>query len=120
LAAKARVLWQMGWQCCPDMMSRFERLADKIGTPKEASALRTLYQDLPIYDFSSDILQLVPDRSAVVEMTGVLWSDWNKPERIANTLRRIGRQPAFPLTCLNPPFAPLQVVVGDDSLIATP
>ena len=49
----------------------------------------------------------MPDRAAVIEMSGVLWSDWGKPQRIANTLRRIGRQPAFPLECLRRPPAGL-------------
>lgn len=120
LAAKAKVLWELGWQCCPAMMVWFERLAEKIEISKERPTLETIYQDTMAYDFSSDVLQRVPDRIAVVEMTGVIWSDWNKPERIANTLRRIGRQPAFPLTCLNPPFAPLPTAVGDDRVIATP
>jgi mannose-1-phosphate guanylyltransferase len=120
LAAKAKVLWELGWQCCPTMMVWFERLAEKIEISKEANTLETIYQDTMAYDFSSDILQLVPDRTAVVEMTGVLWSDWNKPERIAHMLRRIGRQPAFPLTCLNPPFAPLPIPVGDESVLTIP
>lgn len=32
-----------------------------------------------------------------MELSGVLWSDWGKPERIVETLRRIGKSPAFPL-----------------------
>lgn len=117
-AAKATVLWEVGWRCCPAMMERLEHLAKQIGTSKGARTLDALYQDMPADDFSSDILQPVPDRMAVVEMTGVLWSDWNAPERIAHMLHRIGRQPAFPLTCLNPPFAPLPVALADDSVIA--
>jgi hypothetical protein len=42
----------------------------------------------------------VPERAAVVEMKGVLWSDWGKPAHIVDSLRRIGREPAFPLDCL--------------------
>jgi hypothetical protein len=51
--------------------------------------------------------QRAPEHVAVLEMTGVLWSDWGKPERIVNTLRQIGRQPIFPLECLGRPFAPI-------------
>ena len=115
LAAKAEVLWEMGWQYFPSMMSRLERLAAKIGTLQEADMLDAVYQGMPAYDFSSDLLQRVPGRIAVVEMTGVLWSDWGKPERITSTLRRIGLPPAFPLTCLNQPFAPLPV--GDSEIV---
>jgi mannose-1-phosphate guanylyltransferase len=42
----------------------------------------------------------------VMELTGVLWSDWGKPERIADTIRRIGKTPAFPLHCLDRSLGP--------------
>ncbi len=107
LAAKVETLWQMGWLCLPDLMPAFERLLGAIGTTYEAKTLEAIYERLPAYNFSSDLLRLVPSQLAVVEMTGVLWSDWGRPERIANTLRQIGRQPAFSLACLSRPFAPI-------------
>lgn len=106
-AAKSEVLWQLGWQCFPDLMVRFEQLHAAIGTPEEMTILDHIYRDMPAYDIASDLLQHVHDRTAVIEMSGVLWSDWDTPERIAHTLRRIGRQPAFPLACLTRPFAPI-------------
>ena len=48
-----------------------------------------------------EMLQRVPERASVLEMNGVLWSDWGKPTRIMDSLRRIGREPAFPLDCLD-------------------
>jgi hypothetical protein len=30
-----------------------------------------------------------------MELQGVLWSDWGNPERIAKTLRQIGREPVL-------------------------
>lgn len=45
------------------------------------------------YNFSSHLLQRLSDRVAVMELIGVLWSDWGKPERIAETIRRIGKTP---------------------------
>lgn len=107
LAAKVETLWEMGWQCFPDLMPAFERLLGVIGTTYEAKTLEAIYEHLPAYNFSSDLLRRVPEQLAVVEMAGVLWSDWGKPERIANSLRRIGRQPAFSLGCLSRPFAPI-------------
>jgi hypothetical protein len=65
---------------------------------------------LPACDFSKDFLEQIPDYLAAVELQGVLWSDWGRPRRIASTLRRIGREPAFPLECLGTPFVPLQQV----------
>jgi len=34
--------------------------------------------------------------TAVLELSDVLWSDWGKPERVLNSLLRIGKQPLFP------------------------
>lgn len=107
LVAKGETLWELGRQCFPDLMRLFEALSQAIGTPQEENALDAIYREMPAYNFSSDLLQRVPEHVAVLEMTGVLWSDWGKPERIANTLRQIGRQPVFPLECLGRPFAPI-------------
>jgi mannose-1-phosphate guanylyltransferase len=71
---------------------------------------------MPAKNFSSDLLQRVPEKLAVVELTGVLWSDWGKPERIAETLRRIDRRPAFPLTYLDRPFVPLPMTAAEGGL----
>ncbi len=106
MAAKLDSLWQLGWQCFPKAMLQFERLSQAIGTPEETGVLEDLYQEMPAENFSSDLLERVPEHVAVIELSAVLWSDWGKPERIAETLRRIGRPPAFPLECLDPPFAP--------------
>ena len=115
-AANVELLWTLGRQCVPDMMPLFERLSQSIGGPEEGRALKAIYRDMPAKNFSSDLLQLVPEKLAVVELTGALWSDWGKPERIAETLRRIDRRPAFPLTCLDRPFVPLPMTAAEGVL----
>ena len=115
-AANVDLLWTLGWQCVPDMMPLFDRLSQAIGGPEEGRALKAIYRDMPAKNFSSDLLQRVPEKLAVVELTGVLWSDWGKPERIAEALRRIDRRPAFPLTCLDRPFVPLPMTVAEGGL----
>ena len=95
IAAKWQTLWQLGWQCFPALMERFESLAVHIGTPTERSALESIYTDLPILDFSSGLLQRVPDALVVMELKGVTWCDWGNEERIIETLRRIGKTPLF-------------------------
>jgi len=51
---------------------------------------------MPVRDFSSDLLQRCPEVLTVVELSGVTWSDWGCPQRIRDTLRAIGKEPAFP------------------------
>lgn len=110
LAAKAETLWHMGWECFPDLMPRFERLSRSIGTSNEAQILDEIYHDIPAHDLVSELLQRAPSRAAVLEMHEVLWSDWGKPTRIIDSLRRIGRDPAFPLDCLGRPYERIPLV----------
>jgi len=112
LAVRVDTLWDLGWRCFPEMMPLFERLGDAIGTSREGRVLDAAYRDMPARNFSSGLLARVPDRLAVLELSGVLWSDWGKPSRIANTLRRIAKEPAFPLDCLDSPLTPLSHVDG--------
>jgi mannose-1-phosphate guanylyltransferase len=109
LTATVESLWQAGRECFPDMMPRFEHLTPAWKTPDESAALAAAYRDMPTYNFSSHLLQCLPYQVSVMELTGVLWSDWGKPERIAETIRRIGKPPAFPLECLDRPFIPYPV-----------
>ncbi len=55
---------------------------------------RSLFQHT-VDRFSSDVLQRASERLAVMEMEGVHWSDWGRPDRIAGTLHRLGKRPAF-------------------------
>lgn len=97
LAAKAETLWGMGWRCFPELMRFLEQYQEAMGTNQEEAMLETVYQKLPARNFSSHLLQRLPAQVAAIEMTGVLWCDWGKPQRIVDTLRRIDKLPAFPL-----------------------
>jgi len=108
MTAKVETLWRLGQHCFPELIERFERLGRAIGTSGESRVLESIYRAMPSRNFSSDLLQRVPDRVAVSELTNALWSDWGRPERITEALRRIGRTPAFPLAALASPFAPIQ------------
>jgi len=96
LVAKVETLWMLGWQCIPVIMERFERLGKTIGTVHESQTLDQLYRYMPHMNFSSDVLQKVPERLGVIELEEVLWSDWGRPERIRETLEVLGKIPAFP------------------------
>jgi mannose-1-phosphate guanylyltransferase len=113
VAAKLDLLWHLGREVFPDLIRLFEVFGETIGTRREKTMLDALYRVMPAYNFSSDLLARAVHQVAVVELEDVLWSDWGKPERIAETLRRIGKTPAFPLECLEDvrrpaPTAPLR------------
>ncbi len=58
--------------------------------------VESIYQTVTPANFSSGLLQRMPESVAVMEMKDVLWSDWGQPERIAESIRSIGLTPAFP------------------------
>ncbi|GJL53042.1 MAG: mannose-1-phosphate guanylyltransferase [Nitrospirales bacterium] len=101
LAAKLSKLWDLGCHCFPEMMPLFQRLSEAIGGPEEGKVLNAIYEVIPARNFSSGLLQQVPEHVAVMQMNGILWSDWGKPERIVQTLQKIDKQPAFPLSLLS-------------------
>jgi mannose-1-phosphate guanylyltransferase len=98
--AKVETLWELGWRCLPELMPLFEPIVAAIGSSKQKAAVRALYQALPPMDFSSEILQKVPEQLAVMMMNDVIWSLWEEAERIVESLRRIGKEPLFPLELL--------------------
>jgi len=97
LTFKAEFLWSLGYECFPTMMTHLDDFIQTIGTPAEEAALELLYDRLPSSNFSSGLLEIVPEEIAVLELAGVLWSDWGRPERILESLAAIGRPPVSPL-----------------------
>lgn len=95
IAARCQTLWDLGWRCLPSMMPHFERLASHIGTDREHNILSSIYAALPHANFSSEVLQRVPDSLLVMELRDVTWSDWGNERRIVETLNRFGRSPSF-------------------------
>ena len=95
MVGKVETFWSLGWQCLPAIMERFERLGNSLDSMDEPQALAQLYQTMPSMNFSSDLLQHVPDRLGVIELEEILWSDWGHPKRILETMRAIGKEPAF-------------------------
>ncbi|MDN5943175.1 MAG: hypothetical protein L0H94_14955, partial [Nitrospira sp.] len=92
--AKGTALWDLGRQCVPEMMALFEQLKTAIDTAEEFRVLEAIYDAMPRRNFSSHIIQRVPERFALLEMRDVLWSDWGNPERILSGLEKFGKRPA--------------------------
>jgi len=97
LAAKAATLWEIGWTCFPTMMRLFEAYRKAVRTPNERSVLEAIYRVMPSLNFSSDLLERTAAPVGVMELSGVLWSDWGKPERVMEVLRILGIRPVPPL-----------------------
>jgi mannose-1-phosphate guanylyltransferase len=96
IVAKVETLWKLGWQYLPVIMERFERLGKSIGSTHEGRVLHQLYQKMPALDFSRELLHRVPERMGMIALEDVLWSDWERPDRILDSLNVLGKDPAFP------------------------
>lgn len=95
LASRVETLWELGCQYFPSMISLFDQYAKSLGTIEEEARLGMIYKAMPTLDFSSGLLQRSRHQTAVIELDDFLWCDWGRPKRIAETLRRIGKKPAF-------------------------
>jgi mannose-1-phosphate guanylyltransferase len=99
-AAKVESLWEMGWKFIPEMMPHFETWVESIGSSAQERVLEYLYRRMPERNFSSDLLARAHQQAAVIELADAQWCDWGKPERIADSIVGMGKQPAFPLECV--------------------
>lgn len=105
IAAKVKLLRELGWRYLPQMMERFEfprRLLHAAGHPmaREGSrreALEYVYRSMETADFSRAVLQRAGPWSMVLPMRQVEWCDWGRPERVIETLEFLGVRPAFPI-----------------------
>jgi mannose-1-phosphate guanylyltransferase len=82
LVARATVLLDLFQELTPELMDAFDPIAQALGSPCEAEALRMAYAKLPTVNFSQAILARCPHRLGVLRVQGVYWSDWGDPERI--------------------------------------
>jgi mannose-1-phosphate guanylyltransferase len=67
-------------------MDILESFVPLVGTPDEDDAIEYIYRAYLPVSFSRDMLERAPDRLAAMEMEGVEWSDWGRPERIETVL----------------------------------
>ncbi|QPD05216.1 MAG: hypothetical protein Nkreftii_002990 [Candidatus Nitrospira kreftii] len=97
IVAKVETLWKLGTKVLPSMMGLFETFMLAVGESKESQVLESLYETMPQGNFSMDFLEHVFHKVSVLDVKDVVWSDWGRPKRIAQSLRRIGKAPAFPV-----------------------
>jgi len=97
IVAKVETLWKLGTKVLPSMMRLFETLMPALGTPREDRVLHGIYQTMPTRNFSRDFLEHVAHKVSTLDVKDVFWSDWGRPERITQSLRGIGKTPAFPV-----------------------
>ncbi len=86
-------LWQAYRAAGFAALPAFRRLADEVGSQREASALAGAYAGAPSLDLTVDVLQKVPDRMAVFTLPGVVCGLDPYPEEPREAAGRPGSVP---------------------------
>lgn len=84
--ATVDALWELGRETEPQLLDILDSLVPLIGTKDEADAIDYIYRAYLPVSFSRDMLERAPTRLAAMELEGVEWSDWGRPERIETVL----------------------------------
>lgn len=84
--ASVDALWSLGQATEPQLLDILDSLVPLIGTEDEDDAIEHIYRAYLPVSFSRDMLERAPERLAAMELDGVEWSDWGRPERIETVL----------------------------------
>jgi mannose-1-phosphate guanylyltransferase len=92
--ARAWTLWDLAQDAAPSTARAFrefrrflQRGNGRGGDGAEGhELLRDLYEGIETCDFARDFLERVTDRTLVMPLRDVTWSDWGRPERIEQML----------------------------------
>jgi hypothetical protein len=79
-------LWELGREADPRLIDILDSFVPLVGTPDEDDAIEYIYRAYLPVSFSRDMLERAPHRLAAMELEGVEWSDWGRPERIETVL----------------------------------
>lgn len=79
-------LWELGRRAEPQLLDILDSFVPLVGTRDETDAIEYIYRAVLPVSFSCDVLERAPQQLAVLELSGVEWSDWGRPERIETVL----------------------------------
>lgn len=103
MVARVSALWDIARLAQPGMLGRFDALLPELGRSGETEAVARAYRAMERVNFSRDIAEPAAGRMVALPMDGVFWSDWGRPQRIAETLKRIGKPHTFPAEIVEEP-----------------
>ncbi|HEY6180138.1 MAG TPA: sugar phosphate nucleotidyltransferase [Kofleriaceae bacterium] len=81
-------LWNLGRATEPQLLDILDSFVPLVGTRDETDAIEYVYGAILPVSLSSDVFERGADRLAALELDGVEWSDWGRPERIESVLAR--------------------------------
>jgi mannose-1-phosphate guanylyltransferase len=87
-AANAQTLLRAFEARCPDLVGEMRHIVTSMSSSTSQARLAQLYEQLPVLDFSRDILQRSPELLRVVTAPACGWSDLGTPRRVVETVHR--------------------------------
>jgi mannose-1-phosphate guanylyltransferase len=93
MVASVQALLEIIESATPTLYRSFACLSPFFGTETEAKTVRKLYRRLEETNFSHRVLALLPERLAVLKVSGVRWNDLGEPRRVLASLHMAGVRP---------------------------
>ena len=103
MVARVSAFWDIARRSQPAMVARFDALRPSMGRAGQTEAVAAAYRAMEPVNFSRDIVEPAAGRMVDMPMDGVHWSDWGRPQRIAETLAKIGKKQSFPAEIVEEP-----------------
>ncbi len=95
-------LWELGRAAEPQLLDILDSFVPLVGSPDEDDAIEYIYRAYLPVSFSRDMLERVPERLCAIELSGLEWSDWGRPERIETVLALRRSRALVPARALAP------------------
>jgi len=104
VAVRLKTLWSIGERLHPECLGRFNQLVrilksrdgQQLPAEIEREVLTRLYQGMPAFNFSRELLTPCAKQSVVLPLDGVEWSDLGRPERVVRAFHVTGLHPNVP------------------------
>ena len=104
MVASVQALLDIIESALPSFYRAFACLNPLFATRAEAGAVTELYQSLEEINFSHQVLAQLPQRLAVLKVSGLRWSDLGEPKRVLASLDLAGIRPHW-VDSASPQFA---------------
>lgn len=95
-------LWELGRATEPQLIDILDSFVPLVGTRDETDAIEYIYRAILPVSLSSDVFDRGADRLTALELDGVAWSDWGRPERIESVLTARGSRAVVPARAYAP------------------
>jgi hypothetical protein len=95
MVASVRAFIDIIASATPALYSSFASVRALFGTDEEPGRIKKLYALQRETNFSDRVLALIPERLAVLKVSGIKWSDLGAPKRVLASIETAGARPLW-------------------------